>query len=123
MTLCEAPLLNSPPIDGGTRTERRSTFMNYSDVTTPLREFYFCIQRIELEDDLAKYTPRYFQLMRELLASMPWIREAITIASLHVLAGDYDDALAEIGALIAADKGSSGQRPPASGSSITSAFS
>lgn len=124
MTICEVQLLDGSLSAGpDPQTARRSAFMKFAEVTTPLREFYFCIQRIELEGDLAKYTPRYFQLMRELLASMPWIREAVTIASLHVLAGDYDDALAEIGDLIAADKGSSGQRPPATGSAITSAFS
>lgn len=97
--------------------------MNYADVTTPLRDFYFCIQRIELEADLAKYTPRYFQLMRGLLAASPWMREAITVASLHVLAGDYDDALVEIGALIAVDEadGGRGRRPISS--ATTSALS
>jgi flagellar biosynthesis regulator FlbT len=96
--------------------------MNYAEVTTPLREFYFCIQRIELEGDLAKYTPRYFQLMRGLLAGSPWMREALATASLHVLAGDYDDALAQIGALIAADEASSRHSLSAKDSVVASAF-
>ncbi|MFT3940290.1 flagellar biosynthesis repressor FlbT [Rhodopseudomonas sp.] len=82
---------------------RTPTYLAVSEVSTPIRELYFCVQRIALEDDLRKYMATYFRLLETLLARSPRMRGGLVSASLHVLAGDYDAALIDIGSLVVAD--------------------
>jgi flagellar protein FlbT len=74
--------------------------LQINEVDTPVKQLYFCVQRMWLEDDLRRYQGVYFELIGMLLAAVPTTRPLIESASIHLIGADYPSALVDLEQLV-----------------------
>ena len=87
-------------IEGDAPILREKDILRPETVDTHVKQIYFCVQMMYLEQDSAKYQTLYFELVTALLKAVPSFLEPIETASKLMLSGSLYSSLREIRKLI-----------------------
>jgi flagellar biosynthesis repressor protein FlbT len=83
-------------IEGSEPILRERDILMPEKADTPVGQLYVCVQMMYLEKNRAKYQDVYFELIRVLLAAVPFFRDNIELISNLVLEESYYKALREL---------------------------